>query len=164
IEAARAGEQGKGFAVVADEVRKLAEESGNAANNISALIGDIQMNTQNTVQTVNEGKMVVEKGINYVANAGKTFEEIAFDVDLINNKLASVSTEIQDISGNTDILVNEIWKVKDVSNQSSSYTQQVVAAAEEQSATMIEMTFASRSLAEMSQELQNLVSNFKTDE
>jgi len=100
----------------------------------------------------------------YVANAGKTFEEIAFDVDLINNKLASVSTEIQDISGNTDILVNEIWKVKDVSNQSSSYTQQVVAAAEKQSATMIEMTFASRSLAEMSQELQNLVSNFKTDE
>ncbi|MEK4170571.1 methyl-accepting chemotaxis protein [Lysinibacillus sp. FSL L8-0312] len=164
IEAARAGEQGKGFAVVADEVRKLAEESGNAANNISALIGDIQMNTQNTVQTVNEGKMVVEKGIDHVANAGKTFEEIAFDVDLINNKLASVSTEIQDISANTDILVNEIWKVKDVSNQSSSYTQQVVAAAEEQSATMIEMTFASRSLAEMSQELQNLVSNFKTDE
>ncbi|GED61774.1 methyl-accepting chemotaxis protein [Lysinibacillus fusiformis] len=164
IEAARAGEQGKGFAVVADEVRKLAEESGNAANNISTLIGEIQLHTQNTVQIVNEGKSVVETGIRYVANAGKTFDEIAADVDMINNKLSSVSTEIQEINANTEILVNEILKTKDVTDQSSSYTQQVVAAAEEQSATMIEMTFASRSLAEMSQELQNLVSNFKTNE
>lgn len=164
IEAARAGEQGKGFAVVADEVRKLAEESGNAANNISTLIGEIQLHTQNTVQIVNEGKSVVETGIRYVANAGKTFDEIAADVDMINNKLSSVSTEIQEINANTEILVNEILKTKDVTDQSSRYTQQVVAAAEEQSATMIEMTFASRSLAEMSQELQNLVSNFKTNE
>lgn len=163
IEAARAGEQGKGFAVVADEVRKLAEESGNAANNISTLIGEIQLHTQNTVQIVNEGKSVVETGIRYVANAGKTFDEIAADVDMINNKLSSVSTEIQEINANTEILVNEILKTKDVTDQSSRYTQQVVAAAEEQSATMIEMTFASRSLAEMSQELQNLVSNFKTN-
>lgn len=164
IEAARAGEQGKGFAVVADEVRKLAEESGNAANNISTLIGEIQLHTQNTVQIVNEGKSVVETGIRYVANAGKTFDEIAADVAMINNKLSSVSTEIQEINANTEILVNEILKTKDVTDQSSRYTQQVVAAAEEQSATMIEMTFASRSLAEMSQELQNLVSNFKTNE
>ncbi len=38
IEAARVGEAGRGFAVVAEEVRKLAEESGNAAKNISSLI------------------------------------------------------------------------------------------------------------------------------
>ena len=161
IEAARAGEHGKGFAVVADEVRKLAEESGNAAKNISTLIGEIQMNTKDTVHTVNEGKIVIETGMNYVTNAGKTFETIAVDVNLINNKLSFITSEIQEISSNTEVLVIEVEKTKDVTEQSTSYTQNVVAAAEEQYASMIEMTSASRALAEMSEKLQDIVSDFK---
>ena len=39
IEAARAGDAGKGFAVVASEVRKLAENSGNAAAEITDIAG-----------------------------------------------------------------------------------------------------------------------------
>lgn len=161
IEAARAGEHGKGFAVVADEVRKLAEESGNAAKNISSLIGEIQLNTKHTVQTANEGKVVIESGMSYVSNAGKTFEKIAEDVNLINNKLSIISEEIQEINSNTEVLVNEVNKTKEVTEQSTSYTQNVAAAAEEQYASMVEMTVASRSLAEMSEQLQDIVSEFK---
>ncbi|WP_313893720.1 methyl-accepting chemotaxis protein [Psychrobacillus sp.] len=161
IEAARAGEHGKGFAVVADEVRKLAEESGNAAKNIATLIGEIQVNTKDTVRTVNEGKVVIETGMTYVTNAGKTFETIAADIGLINNKLSFISTGIQEISNNTEVLVKEVDKTKEVTEESTSYTQNVVAAAEEQYASMIEMTSASRSLAEMSEKLQDIVADFK---
>ncbi|WP_144511873.1 methyl-accepting chemotaxis protein [Bacillus sp. FJAT-22090] len=161
IEAARAGEHGKGFAVVADEVRKLAEESGNAAKNISSLISEIQVNTKHTVETATEGKIAIESGMSYVSNAGKTFEKIAEDINLINNKLSIVSEEIQEINSSTEVLVTEVNKTKDVTERSTDYTQNVVAAAEEQYASMVEMTAASRSLAVMSEKLQDIVSDFK---
>ncbi|TVP87448.1 MAG: PAS domain S-box protein [Pseudomonadaceae bacterium] len=41
IEAARAGEAGRGFAVVADEVKSLAENTGNAADEITRLTKEL---------------------------------------------------------------------------------------------------------------------------
>ena len=94
-------------------------------------------------------------------NAGETFEKIAEDINTINNKLSIISSEIQEINSNTEFLVTEVNKTKDVTEKSTDYTQNVVAAAEEQYASMVEMTVASRSLAEMSEKLQDIVSDFK---
>ncbi|MRR49729.1 MAG: chemotaxis protein [Rhodocyclaceae bacterium] len=52
IEAARAGEAGRGFAVVADEVRKLAERTAKATSEIGGLVGNIQTDTRDALESM----------------------------------------------------------------------------------------------------------------
>jgi methyl-accepting chemotaxis protein len=61
MQAAVAGEAGRGFAVVAEEVQRLAESSRNATQQIATLVGNIQLETNETIATVNKtiGQVVV---------------------------------------------------------------------------------------------------------
>jgi len=54
IEAARVGAAGKGFAVVAEEIRKLADDSSNAANEVRQKVGNISIQTDNSVEVAKE--------------------------------------------------------------------------------------------------------------
>jgi methyl-accepting chemotaxis protein len=61
IEAARAGEAGKGFAVVAAEVKQLANQTTKATDVIGGKIGEIQLATQRTVESIGTISATVEQ-------------------------------------------------------------------------------------------------------
>jgi methyl-accepting chemotaxis protein len=53
MQAATAGEAGRGFAVVADEVQRLSESSRQATQQIAQLVQNIQLETNETIFTMN---------------------------------------------------------------------------------------------------------------
>jgi methyl-accepting chemotaxis protein len=70
MHAASAGEAGRGFAVVANEVQRLAENAREATSKISGLVSNIQVETSDTVGTMNEAISRVVAGTQLAERAG----------------------------------------------------------------------------------------------
>lgn len=96
MHAASAGEAGRGFAVVANEVQRLAENSREATSKIAALVNNIQVETADTVITMNEAIGQVVKGTELAQQAGSemraTRETTANLVQLVQ-RIAQDSSE-----------------------------------------------------------------------
>jgi len=71
MQAAVAGEAGRGFAVVAEEVQRLAESSRTATQQIATLVGNIQLETNETISTVNRTIGQVVEGSGQAQRAGE---------------------------------------------------------------------------------------------
>jgi len=75
MQAAAAGEAGRGFSVVADEVQRLAESSRNATSQISALVKNIQVETNDTIATMDKTIEQVVDGSRLAERAGEQMKD-----------------------------------------------------------------------------------------
>lgn len=161
IEAARAGEHGKGFAVVANEVRKLAEQVSLSVSDITQIVDNIQLESNNVVSSLQEGYNEVEKGTSGIQTTGKTFEDIHAAISDVVDKIQGVAMRLNDIDQECGKMSSSIDDIASVSEESAAGIEQTAASVQQTSSSMDEIAGSSEQLSVLSEELNSLVKRFK---
>lgn len=161
IEAARAGEYGKGFAVVADEIRSPAEQSNTFANTISALIHDMQQDSQQTVTAIGNVVTKINEESTTIYSAGETFNNIVKLVENVKSNVAVVTEAIESTADKSYKIVDTTNSTVDALQQTNEDAQLIAASMEEQNSASEEMLSITFELNTMIENLQQQVSRFK---
>jgi methyl-accepting chemotaxis protein len=160
IEAARAGDAGRGFAVEADEVRKLAEESNGAAKQVEVLVESLGTETEASQSVFSELRdglaKVQDDAKRATGNLGQAQNEINKVADGIQGMAAASEEQAANSSEMTEGIKLTITAIADVQR----VIEDIRVSAKETLATSEDVENESQSMAQGSEKLKDILSQF----
>ncbi len=147
MHASSSGDGGRGFAVVADEVQRLAENAQDATGQISTLVKNIQLETADTVGTMNRLVNQVMEGTRLAEQAGVRMNETKRTTEELVAFIQQIATNAQ----------NQI----EVNKQLRKRTDQVLQSSRQTAEQLREQGTMTESLVKYARQLLMTVRVFK---
>ncbi|CAM3758156.1 bacteriohemerythrin [Vibrio aquimaris] len=126
IESARAGEQGRGFAVVADEVRTLAMRTQEATEEIRSKISNLQLKTDDVLETMKENKSSMDKSLELTTTAENTFKELSQQIDEVYEYGQKITRSSEEQLKQTEDLNSCLQQVTDEAESNVKSTRETL--------------------------------------
>ncbi|GGG18411.1 methyl-accepting chemotaxis protein TlpC [Lysinibacillus alkalisoli] len=161
IEAARAGEHGQGFSIVASEVRNLAEQSQQAAQQITDLINDIQAETSVTVRTMESNLAAVKEQVIIINKGGEALKIIVNQAQDTEDGVHHMREGFQTVNVTATDVQQATQEIAAIIELSAASAEEIAAASEEQYATVADISNNAQQLAEIATTLKQEVNKFK---
>lgn len=161
IEAAHAGENGAGFVIVANEIRKLADQTNRSSEQITEILGQIEIDTKLAVSHMAEGAREVENGMVAIDHAGVSFGEIMKASENIACQIQEASASTEEMSASSQQISASVAALSDIAGRSFDHASQVMDTMQEQLSSMEEIAVSTRSLSELAEQLEQKTIRFK---
>lgn len=118
IEASHAGAAGKGFSVVADEIRKLSISTQKSANDIGALITEVN-------ESVNKGSQSMLDTTSAFENISNGIKQQSDIVEILSYKMEEQTHGANIIINNTTKITQQINEVNSLIKNQATYTEEI---------------------------------------
>lgn len=158
IEAARAGEQGKGFAVVADEIRKLSESTSLSIKDITYILNDIQVLSQETDSATKSAHDIVSIAIKPLDNVEEAFNNIKTNAEKLQNEANNMNGLVKELVDDSQLISNEISTISSSTEENAASVEETLASLTQQNEKFDTITNSFTSFHFSITELERLLS------
>lgn len=162
IEAARAGSAGRGFAVVAQEVRALAEQSANAANEVTENVKRIRARIASASSAVDSGATRLKDVETVAEGVGEALSRIEHAVAQVEGAASRVSAAVNANRHSLGAVQKSLTSARDTAEGHAAAAEQVAASTEQTSASAQEVSATAEMLQTASLRVRGLIGEFRT--